>query len=138
MNRSLVLLALLVTLALPGCDSSPTEIVGGPLVFEGTIGADAEAVFIFELTSSGGVRVEATSLIAEPPLDEGFIASLGVGIGVSDAAGGCIVTVSAGLVEGQRLAFGLSEREYCLLVFDNGSIGEDASRIFSILVEPSE
>ena len=48
------------------------------------------------------------------------------------------MTVSQRLSEGQRLALGLFEREYCLRVFDDGSIGEDSTRTFSILVAPAE
>lgn len=138
MNRSLVVLSLLVTLALPGCSSSPTEIVGGPLVFEGTLAADELAVFTVVITRSGGVRIEVTSVVADPPLGEGIDPSLGVGIGELDAEGNCVVTVSSRLTTGGSLAVGLSEQEYCLRVFDDGSIGEDGTRIFSILVAPSE
>lgn len=139
MNRlPALLLALVAALAFSACDSSPTEITDGPLVFDGVLAEDEVLIFSFVITRSGGVRIEATSIVADPPPDDGEIVSIGTGIGEFDDAGVCIVSVSANLLEGQRMALGLSEREYCLRVFDNGTLEEDETHTFSVLVAPAE
>ena len=50
---SFTILALLTTLTLAGCSSSPTEIVGGPLVFEGTLAEDEALIFSVVITRAG-------------------------------------------------------------------------------------
>jgi hypothetical protein len=138
MTRRLTLLAIVATLALTGCDTSPTGIAGGPKVFEGSIPAEGSNLHSLMVTKAGGVRVEVDSLVADPPLDAGFFPSVGFGLGDPDGADGCRLTFTTSINENSRLSFGLSEREYCIRIFDNGSIGEDAVRIYSILAQPSE
>ena len=138
MTRRLTLLVILVTLAMPGCDSSPTDIVGGPLTFEGVLTSDAVDEHSLVITKPGGVRIEALSITADPPLDEGLTPTIGFGFGEPDIEGTCIPSFSANLTEGINLSLGLDERTYCILVSDNGSILEDTSRTYVIQVRSSE
>lgn len=139
MTRSLAALSILIVLALPGCDGSPTEIVGGPLVFEGTVIDNGSVTHIFDIRRRGGVRIEVTSLVADPPLDEGSTPSLGLAVGEIDADSGiCLASYSISVSQGRRLAFGLEEREYCLRMFDNGTLAADGSRIYSVRIARSE
>ena len=138
MTRRLTLLVTVAALALSGCDTSPTEIADGPLVLEGSIAAEGSNLHSLRVTKAGGVRVEVDSLVADPLLDGILLPSLGFGLGDPDDAGGCRLTFTTTVNENSRLSFGLSESEYCIRIFDNGSIGEDALRIYSITVRPSE
>jgi len=139
MNRSLVALALLMLPLLLACGGSPTEIVDGPLVFEGVVADEGSVLHSLRVTRRGGVRIEFVSLVAEPPVEEGIIPSLGFALGqLDDASGLCLASYSTGVREGTRLAIGLEEREYCLRLFDNGTLDVDDTRAYSFTVTASE
>jgi hypothetical protein len=136
MRRSLPLLALLL-LALPGCGSTPSEVAGGPILFNGTLLKDGDVSYTFVVTKKGGARLEVTSLAADPPLD-GILPSIGLGLGQLGGDGNCVLTYSASAREGFRISFGLKAEEYCLRVFDNGTLDDGASRIYELRVTASD
>jgi len=138
MTRRMTLLVILVTLVLPGCDISPTDIVGGPLTFEGSLTNGGSNLHLVVITSSGGVRIEALSITADPPLAEGVTPSIGLRLGETDSEGLCIASFTTTLREGDNLAIGLEVREYCLELFDNGTIMEDSSHSYVVQVRSSE
>lgn len=139
MTRRLTLLVILVTLVLPSCDISPTEIVGGPRTLEGTITSGGRGpLHLVVITSSGGVRIEALSITADPPLAEGVTPSVGLSLGETDSEDLCIASFTTSFREGDNLALGLEVREYCLELFDNGTIMEDGSRSYVVQVRSSE
>ncbi len=138
MNTRLTLLAIVVALALPGCDTSPTGIEGDTQIFQGTVAFQGSVQHDFVITRAGGVRFQAESIIAEPELPEGITASLGFGLGEPNAAGECAATFRSVIHETSNLSFGLQEREYCIVLADNGTFPEDSSRTYSIILRPSE
>jgi hypothetical protein len=139
MNRSLLAVASLMLSFLLGCGGSPTEIVGAPLVFEGLVIEGGSVLHSLTVTRRGGARIEVTSLVADPPLADDIIPSLGFALGQLDAATGmCLATYSTGIQEGSQLSLGLEEREYCLRLFDNGTLAEGDTRAYSFTVTASE
>jgi hypothetical protein len=136
-TRAPLPLLALSLLLLPACDGTPSDIAGAPIVFAGTLVMDGGANHFFVVTSPGGVQVEIPSIEAVPELEEGFVASMGFGLGQRDDEDACQLTYSASVQQGFRIAFGLVEGEYCLRVFDNNTVGEDASRLYELRVTPS-
>jgi hypothetical protein len=138
MSRSLVAVALMLPF-LVGCGGSPTEVVGGPLTFDGVVVDEGSVIHTLSVTRRGGVRIEFVSLVADPPVEEGTIASLGFALGQPDDASGlCLSSYSTGVREGTRLAIGLEEREYCMRLFDNGTLDVGDTRTYSFTVTASE
>lgn len=138
MSGRLTLLAIVVAMALPGCDTSPTGIEGGDQVFEGTVAFEGSVQHDFVITRAGGVRIEAESIVAEPELSLGISPSLGFGLGEPGVEGDCAVVFQSFLTEASRLSFGLQERDYCIVLADNGTFAEDSTRTYSIVMRPSE
>jgi len=138
MTRRLTLFVMVAALSLTGCDTSPTEIVGSPLRFEGSLGPEGTDLHLMTVNNAGGVRVIVESLEAVPALEGDSLVSIGFGLGEPGGTDDCFITFTAGLTITSQLSFGLSEGEYCVRLFDNGTIGEDAVRNYSLLVTPSD
>ncbi|MDH3402127.1 MAG: hypothetical protein OES32_06890 [Acidobacteriota bacterium] len=133
-----VLLLGIALLVLPGCDTSPTGLEGGTQVFQGTVAVGGRSSHDFTVTSAGGIRVEVESLVADPPLPEGITPSLGFGLGQRAENGDCAATFRTSIREGTNLAFGLQEGAYCIVLADNGTLEEESTRTYSVLVRISE
>ncbi len=137
MSARLTFLAIAVVLSLPGCDTSPTGIEGGDQVFQGTVAFQGSVQHDFVVTGAGGVRIEMESLVAEPPLPEGITPSLAFGLGEPNAEGLCGLTFRGTVNPTSRLAFGLQQRDYCMVLADNGLLAEESTRTYSIVVRSS-
>jgi hypothetical protein len=138
MSARRTLLAIAVVLALPGCDTSPTGIEGGNQVFQGTVAFQSSVQHDFAITRAGGVRIEVESIVAEPPLPLGITPSLGFGLGEPNVDGDCVQIFRGIISETSSLSFGLQQRDYCMVIADNGTFAEDSTRTYSILLRPSE
>jgi hypothetical protein len=88
----------------------------------------------FVVTTPGGVRLEVVSIEADPPLGEGFVPSMGMGLGQRNVEGNCALTYTTNTRPGFRVSFGLTEASYCIRIFDNTTIDEDAVRHYEVRV----
>ncbi len=132
-------LALLVALTLAGCgDDSPATPDGQPLVFSGELEQGGSVSHVLNLVREGTLRLSLTELtpvlIELPP--GGELGTLRIGVGLGDISSGtCRRTFATGLSEGQVLTVLLTDPARCLLVFDNGSLPEDAVVAYTVVVE---
>ena len=136
MTRRWTFLVALSLLAFVGCDGTPTEIDGGTMVFEGQVETLGASTHLFSITTSGGVQIDVLSVVADPELEQGT-ASLGLGLGEPDAEGECLATFRGTAITGSKFNFGLEERTYCIVMFDNGTMAEDALRIYAVQISPT-
>lgn len=138
--RSATLLGLVVALAatLAACgDDSPSTPGGEPLVFSGQLEQAGRVTHTLNLVREGMIRIELTELtpvlIELPP--GGELGTLRIGIGLGDLTSGtCVRTFATGLSEGETLSVLLTDPARCLLVFDNGSLPEDAVVAYTVTV----
>jgi len=133
MNRRFLLLAVLAALALPGCDGTPTQLEGGTQVFEGTVETLGSNSHLFTVTTTGGVQINVLSVTAEPEIEVGT-PNLGLGIGEPNDDGVCATTFRTTAATGTIANLGLEERTYCVTLFDNGTMAEDALRHYEVQV----
>ncbi|MDX1644428.1 MAG: hypothetical protein R3244_08750 [Thermoanaerobaculia bacterium] len=138
-SSTALLLAALAGLVLAGCgDDSPATPDGQPLVFSGDLEQGGNVNHVLDLTREGTIRLSLTELtpvlIELPP--GGELGTLRIGVGLGDISSGtCRRTFATNLSEGQVLTVLLNDPARCLLVFDNGSLPEDAVVAYTVVVE---
>ena len=129
-------------LALAGCGDDPvTTPDGEPLVFTGQLTEGGTSEVSLELVEEGTVRIvltDATPLLIEIPegFNEAFF-SVGVGVGDTDT-GDCVLTFGDSLLEGDALTVLMEGTDKCLLVFDDGTLPDDAVISYTLTVEDVE
>ncbi|MCP4202792.1 MAG: hypothetical protein GY769_12770 [bacterium] len=126
MTRPLPALLLLALGALVGCGSS-TEPLETPLVFEGELAFQGSEFHNFTVVAEGTIRIEVVRLQQKAVEGEGpvgFDLPVGVGLG-RPAEDQCQARTSDRANEGDLLVFGLPGAEFCVLVFDVGTLLPD-------------
>ena len=112
---------------LAGCSGSSTEPIAVPLVFEGEVAFQGSEFHNFTVVSTGTVRVELVRLqekVADGAEPLGLSLSIGLGLG-RPAADQCATRYSLQASEGELAVFGLTGAEFCVLLFDAGSLLPD-------------
>ena len=107
-----------------GCSGSSTEPIEVPLVFEGEIAFQGRKFHNFTVVSTGTVRIELVRLqekVADGAEPLGLNLSIGLGLG-RPTADQCPTRYSVQASEGELAVFELSGAEFCVLLFDAGSL----------------
>ena len=140
--RATCWIALVAVLALVGCgDSGPTTPGSEDLVYNGILSTSERDTRPLILVDEGTVRFTLTKanplLIELPPGQTEVFFSVGVGVG-STVEGECSITFATSLLESESLTVFLSDTEHCLIVFDDGSLPEDAKIEWEVVVSDVE
>lgn len=127
MARSLPALGALGFLALStllGCNSSSTDPIDAPLFFEGEVVAGGGQAHNFTVQNDGTLRIEMIRL--QEKVEEGAMPlglDLRIGLGVGRPSGGeCLTRYSVLIEEGGLVVLGLPGADFCLRVFDSGTL----------------
>lgn len=135
-RRALAATFFLASLAALACDgnSGPVDdtfILEGELVYQGSSSHDLTSV------DEGIVRVEVLGL--RPKLIQapaGSTITVGLGLG-RPGDNGCQASFRANARVGSVFSIGLEEKTlYCVLIFDSGSLPEDATIDYTVAVSP--
>ena len=123
---------------LSGCDVSSTAPLAEPVFFDGEIAAGGRNSHTFTLVSTGTIRIQMLKL-QEKPI-EGIEPSgldLAVGLGLGRPTGDVCATRYSVLVdEGDIAVFGLEGADFCIQVFDNGTIFGDVIAEYTVSISP--
>lgn len=129
------LLALALTIA--GCDSSSGP-VDDTFLFQGEVGFGTRSIHELVSMDDGIARFEVVDL--RPKLIDvtlGLRLVIGVGIGRPNNEGECLTSFTTNAQEGSVFSIGLDKNiTYCVLLFDPGSLPEDASIEYLVSVGP--
>ena len=111
-----------------GCSSSTTGPEGGEQVFTGTVAYrnPAPTSHTFIMTDTSIVRIQIVQLAAsagEIEIPEGYTVSLGFRLGFP-VGEECRPTYQSSVIEGSDFSFQLTANEYCLALFDAGTLLE--------------
>lgn len=134
-----VVLALTVFLALAGCTSSSTEPIAMPLFFEGEVISLGSSIHNFTVVSEGLLRFEVIRLQekvaeGEPPSEREL--SIGLGVG-RPANGACATRYSVLVREGDVAVLSLAGAEFCVRMFDSGTLLLDQVAEYELSVSPN-
>ena len=135
---SSILFAACGALALGCSGSSPTDPVQN-LVLEGDLEFQGRQSHPVTPGSDGVLRIEVvelTPLLVQVGVlfDPTFTVGVGLGRPVEDA---CAVTASFSLRVGGKLSFSLEDGEYCVQIFDTGTLPPDATIHYIVLADVS-
>lgn len=120
-----------------GCGSS-TDPIESPLFFSGEIGFQGSEFHNFMVVKTGTVRVEMTRLqqkVAEGEEPLGVDLTIGMGVG-RPAGDQCSTRSSLPVQEGGVIVLGLSSAEYCVRVFDGGTLFDGFIAEYTVSVSP--
>ena len=111
-----------------GCSDSTTGPEGGEQIFTGTVAyQNPDPTFhTFLMTDTSIARIDIVELAAsagELEIPEGYTVSLGFRLGFP-VAGECRPTYQSSVIEGSDFSFQLTANEYCLALFDAGTLLE--------------
>ncbi len=121
---ALLMLPMVALGLLVGCGGSSTEPIETPLFFEGELASGGSAFHNFTVVSTGTVRIVVVRLqekVAEGAEPLGLNLSIGLGLG-RPLADVCATRYSVQASEGALAVFGLTGAEFCVRLFDNGSL----------------
>jgi len=128
MGMSSARLALLVAciLLLPSCSSSNP--VDESIFLTGTVPYQGSNWHSLLLSDSGIVEIDVLTLTPQlVDITNILNLNLFLGLGIGQPSGGeCVPTTQTAVQAGSRVVYGLSDREYCILLFDSGALPEDA------------
>lgn len=131
-----VLLALLAALGLlAGCGSS-TDPIDAPIFFEGEVAFQGRNSHEFMIENDGTIRVEMVRLqekVVEGQEPFGLDLSIGLGIG-RPVADDCATRYSVRLGEGGLVLLGLTPADFCIAVFDGGTLFEGLVAEYTVSV----
>lgn len=131
--------SLMACLVLAGCNSSSTEPIAAPLFFEGQVAFMGSSVHNFTVVSEGLLRFEMIRLqevVAEGEEPSGLDVAIGLGIG-RPANGACATRYSVLVREGDVAVLSLAGAEFCVRVFDSGTLFPDQAVEYRVSVSPS-
>lgn len=135
-------LAACVLLAAVSCSesttSSPTAPDGAPLEFTGTVGFMGSSIHDLVLVEDSLLSVTLEDLrILLFDVTQGSPTNLAIGLGLGqrDDQDGCQLTANFIVTEGQITVFRVSRDAYCLTIFDQGALPEDALLGYRLKVE---
>jgi hypothetical protein len=135
-NRIPALFFLLVLAGLSGCDGSSTDPIETPLIFEGEVAFQGTEFHTFTVINSGLLRIELPRLrekVVEGMEPLGLDLTIGLGLGrpVEDE---CATRYSVRAREGDTLLLSLSGAEFCVSIFDPGTLLADQVAEYTISV----
>jgi hypothetical protein len=134
-------LALLALVAGVGCDQGPTH-PEESVVVTGVLAAGQSDEYPLPLTFEGLVRftVEELRLRQDGELVENpaFTVSVGFGLGRPTEEEGCQGSSRLALVEGQARSYRLLAEEYCIVLFDPGSLTEGLTLTYALQAETTD
>lgn len=136
MRRQLAALLLVALGAVAGCDGSSTDPIEAPLFFEGELVFLGSQFHNFTVVSTGTIRIEMVRLqekVAEGAEPLGLDLSVGLGLG-RPAEGQCATRYSVRAGEGDLVVLGLTGAEFCVLVFDTGTLLPDQVAEYTVSV----
>ena len=110
------------------CSSSSTGPEGGEQFFTGQVlYQNPDVTFhTFIMTDTSIARVDILELVpilGDLELPEGYIVSVGFGLGIP-VEGACRPTYQSTVIEGSQFSFQLTANEYCLVLVDPGTLQE--------------
>lgn len=136
MRNRLAALLLVALVVLTGCDGSSTDPIEAPLFFEGELAFLGSEFHNFTVVSTGTIRIEVVRLqekVPEGAEPQGLGLSIGLGLG-RPAEGRCATRYSVLASEGDLVVLGLTGAEFCILVFDTGSLLPDQIAEYTVSV----
>ena len=133
----LVAVALMALGTLVGCGSS-TEPIESPLSFSGEVGFQGSQSHDFTVVSTGTIRVDMVRLQGRfidggAPL--GLDLTIGLGIGRPSGTE-CATRYSVPVQQGGSVVLGLTGADFCVLVFDGGTLIEGVVAEYTVSVSP--
>lgn len=128
MRMSSARLALFVTCVflLSSCSSSSP--VPESIFLTGDVSYQGSNWHSLPLSNSGIVEIDVLALTPQL-VDITDLPSLNLflGLGIGQPSGGdCTPTTQTAIQAGSRVVYGLSAKEYCILLYDTGALPEDA------------
>jgi len=136
MGTSSARLALLVAclLLLPSCSSSNP--VDESIFLTGTVSYQGSKWHSLPLSNSGIVEIDVLTLTPQlVDITNILNLDLFLGLGIGQPSGeDCVPTTQTAVQAGSRVVYGLSAKEYCILLFDTGSLPEDATVQYTLEV----
>jgi hypothetical protein len=134
----LLALTALVTAALSGCNSSPSE-PSQIIPLTGTLTKAGTIVTTVSLKDTGNMRIRAIEL--QPLAADGTPVGGSSGIIINVGDGNENVCVAAGgfsFVQGSVISLGLQKGSYCLKLTEPGLVADDGSLRYNISLEITE